>query len=63
MWMMLWGKVRIALENARKTACIDVDVVSENNGGFCAGTYPLVDRLLIGRHESNPRDNNYYKEA
>jgi hypothetical protein len=64
MWMTLWGKYGIAHENARKIVGINVDSETENYAGFWTASGLPVDRLLIGRHESNPRcNNNHYKDS
>ena len=36
---------------------------AELRADFCIAICLPVDRVLIGRHESNPRSNNHYKES
>jgi hypothetical protein len=62
MWMVLWGQEGIAGKKTFKTDNLTVDGQRRMSMGFCIGLFLTVDRVLIGRHESNPPSNNYYKE-
>jgi hypothetical protein len=63
MWTARWGKHGIACEKACKTTPIGVETIARESVGFLATISLAVDRLLIGRHESNPPSNNHYKES
>jgi hypothetical protein len=63
MWTGLGGKDGIAYEKACKTAGIVVDGILRDNMGISVNAGQPVDRMLIGRHESNSPSNNHYKES
>ena len=63
MWMGLWGKDGIACENTRKTTDIIVDGIERYSMEISVSFHQPVDRMLIGRHESNSPSNNHYKES
>ena len=57
------GKGWDSSQKTRKTTGIIVDRIARDSTGFSANFWQPVDRLLIGRHESNPPSNNHYKES